>query len=120
MDGGRRVAQSLNWIARLRAGRDPAMAPSRVRRTAHRGWSALLKIRVPRGAGITGAVIVVAVSLAYGMVKGDHVPTVIAALKDMRDQAAQAAGFRIVSLALSGERHVSREEVLATAGITDR
>jgi cell division protein FtsQ len=54
------------------------------------------------------------------MVKGDHVPTVIAALKDARDQAAQAAGFRIVSLALSGEHHISREEVLTIAGVTDR
>jgi cell division protein FtsQ len=120
MDGGRRVAQPLNWIARLRAGRDPAQPPSRLRRLARRCWVALLKTHVPRGAGIAATATVVLGTLAYGMVKGDHVPAVIAALKDARDQAAQAAGFRIVSLALSGENHVSRQEVLALAGVTDR
>ena len=42
---------------------------------------------------------------------------IVAALKDLRDSAANAAGFRIVALALTGERHMSREEVLATAGV---
>ena len=120
MDGGRRVAQPLNWLARLRAGRDPALPPSRLRRTAQRCWITLLKTHVPRGAGVAAAAAVVLGTLGYGMVKGDHVPTVIAALKDARDQLAQAAGFRIVSLALSGEHHISREEVLALAGVTDR
>ena len=120
MDGGRRVAQPLNWIARLRAGRDQALPPSRLRRTAQRCWIALLKTHVPRGAGVAATAAVVLATLGYGMVKGDHVPTVIAALKDARDQLAQAAGFRIVSLALSGEHHISREEVLALAGVTDR
>jgi cell division protein FtsQ len=120
MDGGRRFAQPLNWIARRRAGRDPAMPPSRLRRFARRGWNALLKVQVPRGAGIAATATVVLATMVYGMVKGDHVPTVITALKDARDQVAQAAGFRIVSLALSGEHHISREELLAIAGVTDR
>jgi cell division protein FtsQ len=80
----------------------------------------LLKTHVPRGAGVAATAAVVFGTLGYGMVKGDHVPTVMAALKDARDQLAQAAGFRIVSLALSGEHHISREEVLALAGVTDR
>jgi cell division protein FtsQ len=52
------------------------------------------------------------------MVKGDHVASVVAVLRDARDAAANVAGFRIVSIALTGHRHISREEVLATAGIT--
>jgi cell division protein FtsQ len=75
---------------------------------------------VPRGSGIAATATIVLAGLAYGMVKGDHVPIVIDALKDARDQAAKAAGFRIVSLALSGQQHISREEVLATAGVTGR
>jgi len=75
---------------------------------------------VPRGAGITATVLVIAGSLGYGIVKGDHVATVLTAFKDARDQGANAVGFGIVSLALSGHRHVTREEVLATAGITGR
>jgi cell division protein FtsQ len=96
------------------------MAPSRLRRFARHGWNALLKVQVPRGAGIAATATVVLATLVYGMVKGDHVPTVMTALKDARDQVAQAAGFRIVSLALNGEHHISREELLAIAGVTDR
>jgi len=39
-------------------------------------------------------------------------------MRDARDGTANAAGFRIVSIALAGNHHVTREEVLATAGIT--
>src|SRR3981081_3129369 len=81
-------------------------------------WSSLVNARWPRGVGIAGTVVVILASLAYGAVKGDHVPSIIAALKDARDGAANAAGFRIVSVALAGQHHVSREEVLAVAGIT--
>jgi cell division protein FtsQ len=81
--------------------------------------SSLLNARWPRGVGTAGTVAVILASLAYGSVKGEHVPTVIAALKDARDAAANAAGFRIVSVALAGQHHISREEVLAAAGVTD-
>ena len=39
-------------------------------------------------------------------------------LKEARDWAANAAGLRIDTVALTGNQHVSREEVLAIAGIT--
>src|SRR3954467_4868307 len=114
-----RIANPLNWLARLRTG-DEEAGPSRLRRTAQRWVRVILKTHVPRGSGIAAAAAIVLAGLAYGMVKGDHVPIVIDALKDARDQAAKAAGFRIVSLALSGQQHISREEVLATAGVTGR
>ncbi|MGZ5882557.1 MAG: FtsQ-type POTRA domain-containing protein, partial [Xanthobacteraceae bacterium] len=81
-------------------------------------WSSLLDTRWPRGIGIAGTFVVIFASLAYGAVKGDHIPSVIAALKEARDGAGNAAGFRIVSVALAGLHHVSREEVLAVAGVT--
>jgi cell division protein FtsQ len=81
-------------------------------------WSALVNARRPRGIGIAGTVVIILASLAYGAVKGDHVPSIIAALKDARDGAANAAGFRIVSVALAGQHHISREDVLAAAGVT--
>jgi cell division protein FtsQ len=62
--------------------------------------------------------IVLLASLAYGIVKGDHLPTVAGLLQDGRDLIANAAGLRIASVALTGNQHVSREEVLAIAGIT--
>jgi cell division protein FtsQ len=114
-----RIANPLNWLARLRTG-DEEAGPSRLRRTAQRWLRVILKTHVPRGSGIAATATIVLAGLAYGRVKGDHVPIVIDALKDARDQAAKAAGFRIVSLALSGQQHISREEVLATAGVTGR
>jgi cell division protein FtsQ len=80
--------------------------------------SLLIDTRGPRGAGIAATALVMLASLGYGMVKGDHVASVVVALRDARDAAANVAGFRIVSIALTGHRHVSREEVLASAGIT--
>jgi cell division protein FtsQ len=81
-------------------------------------WTWLINTRWPRGVGVAGTVVVILASLAYGAVKGDHIPSIIAALKDARDGAGNAAGFRIVSVALAGQHHVSREEVLAVAGVT--
>ena len=82
-------------------------------------WSSLVNARWPRGIGTAGTVAVILASLAYGAVKGDHIADVIAALKDARDGAANAAGFRIVSIALAGQHHISREDVLAAAGVTE-
>ena len=81
-------------------------------------WSSLLIARWPRGVGVAAAAVVILASLGYGAVKGDHVASIVAAMKDARDATANAAGFRIVSVALAGNRHVSREEVLAIAGVT--
>src|SRR5215217_659837 len=100
-----RIASPLTWLAGLRASGEHA-GPSWLRRAAQRCFRTILKTNVPRGAGITATSAVVLATLAYGVVKGDHLATV--------------AGFRIVSFALSGEQHISREEVLATAGVTGR
>jgi cell division protein FtsQ len=81
-------------------------------------WSLLLAGCLPPGAGIVAASIVILASLAYGAVKGDHLPAAAATLKDARDWVANAAGLRIMSVALTGNHHVSREEVLAIAGVT--
>jgi cell division protein FtsQ len=81
-------------------------------------WTLLLHAHLPRGLGMAGSAAVILASIAYGVVKGDHVATVTAALRDARDSAANAVGFRITAIALAGNHHVSREEVLASAGIT--
>src|SRR5262245_58235096 len=81
-------------------------------------WSSLVDSRWPRGVGAAASVAIILASLAYGIIKGDHVPRIIGGIKDARDGIASAAGFHVVSIALAGNHHVSREEVLATAGIT--
>jgi cell division protein FtsQ len=125
MDDRGRLARPLTRIAQwARPGGDAAggdrqdeTARFRLGRFLQR-WSLLLSTQLPRGAGVMATAAVMLASVAYGTVKGDHVPTVITALKDVRDAAANAAGFRIVSIALAGNHHVSREEVLAIAGVT--
>ena len=136
MDGRGRIAQSLNFFARLRA-RPPTGAarpratarvapsaltlpPTRLQWFMQRNFFRLTRMRVPRGAGIAAAIVIVFAGLSYGIVKGDHVPAIIDGLKDVRDQAANAVGFRIVAVAVTGHKNVSREEVLATAQITGR
>jgi cell division protein FtsQ len=81
-------------------------------------WSSLLDARWPRGVGSVGTAVVILASLGYGVIKGDHVAGAVAALRDARDAGANAAGFRIVSIVLAGNHHVTREEILATAGIS--
>src|SRR3954470_15345331 len=133
MDGRGRIAQSLNLIARLRsrapdeggaaprALRMPPMAmDSRMPWLLHRGWARLLRIKVPRGAGVAAAIVLLLGALGYGVVKGERLPAIVEVLNDVRDQAANAVGFRIADLTVGGYRHLSRDEVLATAGITGR
>ncbi len=84
------------------------------RRIAGKTW------RLPRGAGIAAALTLIVASVAYGAVRGGHLPVIMAELRDFRDAVANLAGFRITSIALAGQRRLSREDVLTTAGITGR
>jgi cell division protein FtsQ len=78
------------------------------------------QFRPPPGFGTAASALLVAVTLGYGAVVGDHVPAVIDWLKDARDGAANAMGFRIGAVSLTGPKQISREEVLTTAGVTGR
>jgi cell division protein FtsQ len=72
----------------------------------------------PPGFGIAGSILLLAGTLGYGAVAGGHVANLVDWLKDARDQAANAAGFRIAAVSLTGPKEVSREEVLTIAGVT--
>ena len=133
MDGRGHLARLLTRLAPWRArpsAKPPPAARARGRARVRLPWWLLrpmwrvlrpiLQAQPPRGAGVAAAALIMLASVAYGVVRGDHVATIVEALKDLRDSAANAAGFRIVALALTGERHMSREEVLATAGVTGR
>jgi cell division protein FtsQ len=74
--------------------------------------------RLPRGSGVAATTLLLALTAAYGAVKGNHVQEVIDGVLDARDAVANAAGFRIAALAIGGQKQVTREEILATAGIT--
>jgi len=93
-----RLAACGRWIGRL-AERIPQQPP-------------------PPGFGIAASVLLLAAALGYGAVAGGHVAGVIDWLKDARDQADNAAGFRIAAISLTGSKEISREEILTTAGVT--
>ena len=133
MDGRRRLAEPVTDGAKARSGAGAAPDTSRVRaRTAlglgrgrlerylRRWLGPVDEWRLPRGTGFAAGAAFLLASLAFGSVRGGHLPEVMAELRDFRDAVANTAGFRITSIALSGEGQLSREEILATAGITDR
>jgi cell division protein FtsQ len=87
------------------------------RRRLQRGLNVIVNWRIPRGAGLAASGLFFLSAIGYGVVAGGHVATIVEAFRDARDAAANAAGFRIASIGLTGEHH-SREEVLAAAGVT--
>jgi cell division protein FtsQ len=134
MDGRRRIAQSLNFFAQLRARRptvgadalarvphhEPIVPPTAFQWLLQRIWHRLVRLRIPRGAGVAAAVVIMLSGLGYGVHKGGHGPAVADFLADVRDQAANAVGFRIAQLAVTGHDQLTREEVLAAAQVTGR
>jgi len=136
MDGRGRIAQSLSAFARLRARPPTGGVAPRVRaqhfqapiqaheaalqRLLYRCWIRLLRFRQPRGVGTAGAIALILGGLGYGVVKGEHVGDVVAFLEDTRDQAANAVGFNITNLTVTGHNQLTKEEVLAAARVTGR
>jgi cell division protein FtsQ len=94
--------------------------PAAFDRLAGRWRPRLLRLPLPRGAGITGSVLLIAASLSYGAVEGQHIPDIVSWFKDARDTVANSLGFRIAAISLTGSKEVSREEILTTAGVTGR
>jgi cell division protein FtsQ len=95
------------WLASLRS-------PSRTFLTR------ITRLPLPPGIGIAASALLLASALGYGIVVGQHVPAVLDWARDVRDAAANSLGFRIAAVALSGEKEISREEILAIAGVTGR
>ena len=131
MDDRRHLIQSLKLILKRRApaarrprasARSSAWASSDwgALRLAHRGISKLIELQIPRGAGAGAAAMLLLASACYGVVKGGHAAEVAAQIQDICDSAANSVGFRITEVALTGQHEVSREDVLALAGITGR
>ena len=86
-----------------------------------RRWGRALMLRLPsRGLGLVGSVLLLASSLSYGVVEGQHVAGIVDWLKDARDATANSLGFRIATISVTGAKEVSREEILTTAGVTGR
>lgn len=74
-------------------------------------------LNLPRGAGLAATAFLILISGGYGAVRGDHVSSIVDWGKDVRDRMAEAAGFGISSVSLSGLKQVTSDEVFAAAGI---
>jgi cell division protein FtsQ len=139
MDGRRRLAEPVTDGAPMRpaAGAAPGSRRARMRipfglnisrgRTPRflRRWIGSTQgstqgLPIPRGAGVAAAIAFILAGIGYGTVRGGHVPVVMAELRDFRDSVANLAGFRITSIALAGQRRLTREDILDTAGVTGR
>src|SRR5215471_16703934 len=130
MDGRGRLAQPLKRFEQTGRAQAAGAASVRPRRTAKRptritrfmrnSSMRMADLRLPRWAGAAATALLFLASIGYGAAKGGHVPMIMEALSDARDAAANAAGFRIAAVSLAGERHVTRAEIFAAAGITDR
>ncbi len=105
----------------LRRGRTDRLAwLASYRRLIGRWGSRIAQLPPPPGLGVTASVLLLAATLGYGAVAGGHVAAIVDWLKDARDGAANAIGFRIAAISLTGPKEVSREEILTTAGVTGR
>lgn len=134
MDGGGRLARSLGRSRpQSDSGRGAGAAAPRPRARASRRTDSaalgngaphriisLLESRLPRGVGIAAMVALLAGAGALGVVRGGHADNVLAALGDTRNAVANAAGFRITSVAITGRKQLTQDEVLAVGGVNGR
>jgi len=104
----------------MRARSRLSLGSARLGRYLRRWLGPVQSWQLPRGTGMAAAGLFLFASAAFGAVRGGHVPAIIDELRDWRDAAANAAGFRITSIAMAGQNELTREEVLSTAGITGR
>lgn len=139
MDGGGCFAESLSEPARLgtagasRHARAPQRGKGLGRRIVHHtgqfgAFARRLNARAerlgawqpPRGVGVAACALIILGSVAWGVVRGGHASDVIDTISLVRDAAADTAGFAITGVALTGNRHLSREEIFALAGVSPR
>jgi cell division protein FtsQ len=116
MRAGRQRRHRLRQIAEIAA----RYTTAPMGRVLHRSLQPLANFRMPRGSGAAASVLLIGASLIYGSVAGGHVSDITGQLADLRDAAANTAGFRIASIALTGQKQISREDALTAAGITGR
>ncbi len=73
---------------------------------------------LPRGAELLLLALLFAGIGVYGATRGDELQSFNMVLRDLGDAAANAAGFDLEAVDVSGARQITRDEVLAAAGIT--
>ncbi|MBB5054789.1 cell division protein FtsQ [Afipia massiliensis] len=80
----------------------------------------MLERRRPRGFGLAATALVLIGAIVMGVTKGGHTDDVLGALSDTRNAAANAIGFRITSVAITGRKQLTQDEILAVGGVNGR
>jgi len=74
----------------------------------------------PRYTGLVATGLILIGAAVLGMVKGNHTDDVLGALSDTRNAAANSVGFRITSVAITGRKQLTQDEILAVGGVNGR
>jgi len=90
-----------------------------IRHALARRWSTLSVSDVPRGVGSTAAALVLLASVGFGVVRGGHLPVISGVVTDACHRVANAAGFRIASIALVEPLLVLAFELVVERDVVD-
>lgn len=85
-----------------------------------RSGATLLLVRRYRIAGAIACATVIIAGSAVAAVHWGYGPMLVGWFTESRHALANAGGFRISSVAIAGHKHLSRDEVLAIAGVNGR
>jgi cell division protein FtsQ len=119
MDGRGRIAESL-IDGLVRACRHAIDLWSEWQRAMRRWTKPLVELGPPRGVGTAATALFFLATAVYGAACGGHVPALLQELRNFRDAAANALGFRIEAITITGQYQLTEAEILAAAGVTDR
>jgi cell division protein FtsQ len=115
MDGGRRLLAAVtSWFNTFVERRAEARAERAARRRANSGF------RVPSGLGSSLAVLFLGLSGLVGMVHGGHYERFRHEQGTILDGLARLSGFGVAHIGVTGASELSRDEVVALAGLAPK
>ncbi len=131
MDGGGRLLRSMNALKGLlaasavrlvigRTSQDLTDWPARPNGAGMRLRALQRLVWPPRGLGTILAVSLFTATGTFGFVMGGHLDQFRQQNGNIGDMLARSAGFGIDSVVVSGNKELSREEVLAYTGLSNR
>jgi cell division protein FtsQ len=121
MDGRGRLAQPLKRSENARA--SARATRSRIRSTkfgriCHNLFSPLFACEPRRGLGVAASAALILGAGAFGAVRGEHIPVLQGHWHDICDAGANALGFHIAQITVSGQRQMTPRQVFTVAGLT--
>jgi cell division protein FtsQ len=94
------------------------LRPNRALFIAHRLLKRVSNAGLPRHGGSLAAVAFLGAAFVFAVIRGGHGAEFAEAVLDARNALGNAAGFRIEAVAITGQTHVTEEELLVATGVT--